>query len=585
MTSLGSLGYDSVAQGVSADGSIVVGKSRNGSGHFEGFRWSAGDGMVGLGFLPGHQGSSATAISADGAVIVGASGHATEEAFRWTELNGMMGLGFLPGDNRSVANAVNGDGSVVVGYSSNGGGDNRAFYWTTSDSMRSLADVLTAAGVNLGGWELTFAMGVSADGSIVVGNGVSPDGDPAGFWARIAPASPPPPPGGGNPPPPGGGNPPPPGSGILGESVLARSAHSTSAVLSSAIAGANLDGAMQMSGAGGSPRDVQLAMLTGDGPLPAESRNRPGELRAFVLGGSSNYNGDITSAQNADATWGLSYQATREIRIGGALRYMTFDGDLPAFAGRAELEGHVLQGFAAYERGSQGLRIHVAAAAGQSDANIDRGYLNGATPEISRGERDGEFTSAAIKAGWRVPVTVDASLTPFVRYDVARVELDGYTETGGTFPARFDPIDDTIEIARLGVEGGVALARGLDFEGALAWGHRFDEHLSPISGQVIGLTPFYYAGARVEPDWTEASAALLWSPSDGVNVRFGLGASTDGDTTPTSPPHWACRCGCDGRERVGSRTARLQARILVVGVARKERGPSGPQPLFLELRV
>jgi hypothetical protein len=72
---------------------------------------------VGLGFLPGGNGSEAFSVTPDGAVVVGASG----EAFRWTEPTGMVGLGVLPGDHLSLAHDVSSDGAVIVGTSYNPG--------------------------------------------------------------------------------------------------------------------------------------------------------------------------------------------------------------------------------------------------------------------------------------------------------------------------------------------------------------------------------------------------------------------------------------------------------------------------------
>src|SRR5262245_14805654 len=65
--------FYSLSLGVSADGSVVVGRSESASGD-EPFRWTAGDGMVGLGDLPGGGFyGAAGAASADGSVVVGAT--------------------------------------------------------------------------------------------------------------------------------------------------------------------------------------------------------------------------------------------------------------------------------------------------------------------------------------------------------------------------------------------------------------------------------------------------------------------------------------------------------------------------------
>ena len=59
----------------------------------------------------------ANRVSGDGSVVVGISGGHSGQAFRWTAADGMVGLGRPPGDFYSYARGVNDDGSVVVGGS------------------------------------------------------------------------------------------------------------------------------------------------------------------------------------------------------------------------------------------------------------------------------------------------------------------------------------------------------------------------------------------------------------------------------------------------------------------------------------
>ena len=131
--------FFSRANGVSADGSVVVGQSNSTSG-VEAFRWTSVGGMVGLGDLPGGIfRSAATGVSADGSVVVGLGNSASgEEAFRWTSGGGMVGLGDLPGGIfQSQAVDVSADGSVVVGTSESASGP-EAFRWTSGGGMVGL---------------------------------------------------------------------------------------------------------------------------------------------------------------------------------------------------------------------------------------------------------------------------------------------------------------------------------------------------------------------------------------------------------------------------------------------------------------
>ena len=165
------------AKGVSADGSVVVGSSNIPPLLTEAFRWTSGGGMVGLGMFVSGGNSFARGVSADGLAIVGAStSGAGAEAFRWTSGGGMVGLGDLPGGPfASTAIAASADGSVVVGHSSVATGFN-VFIWDQANGMRALDQVLNYRGVDLTGWTLKEAGGISADGTIIVGYG-----DHAGF--------------------------------------------------------------------------------------------------------------------------------------------------------------------------------------------------------------------------------------------------------------------------------------------------------------------------------------------------------------------------------------------------------------------
>jgi probable HAF family extracellular repeat protein len=168
--------FSSLAQGVSADGSVVVGIGRSAPGS-EAFRWTSGTGMVGLGDLPGGGFSSvARGVSADGSVVVGIGRSAPgSEAFRWTSGTGMVGLGDLPGGGfSSDANGVSADGSVVVGIGTSASGT-EAFRWTSGTGMVGLGDLP-------GGTFSSLAIGTSVDGSVVVGRSDSASGAEAFRW-------------------------------------------------------------------------------------------------------------------------------------------------------------------------------------------------------------------------------------------------------------------------------------------------------------------------------------------------------------------------------------------------------------------
>ncbi len=230
MVGLGDLAggeFHSSANGVSANGSVVVGVGTSAPGRQEAFRWTSGGGMVGLGFLPtGGDSSAAWDVSADGSIVVGENhigcrlarrsvGRAAagwlasvtfrrvrlaaapkpsrptaqsivgwsfsasgREAFRWTSGGGMVGLGDIPGGGfESLAHGVSADGSVIVGAGFADSGL-EAFIWDASSGIRNLRTALmNDYGIPLLGWTLTNARGVSADGLTIVGDGENPEGN------------------------------------------------------------------------------------------------------------------------------------------------------------------------------------------------------------------------------------------------------------------------------------------------------------------------------------------------------------------------------------------------------------------------
>ena len=173
---------ESFARDVSADGRVVVGTS---SGEVDGvaasqhaYMWHDGT-FTGLGLLEGWEETGATAVSADGSIVVGYARRTNPlefTAFRW-EAGAFVDLGDLPGgDVRGSARGISPDGSVVVGagYTDEG---SRATIWDEEHGLRDLNEVLREApDVDLGEWELSAAADVAADNRTLVGYGVNPDG-------------------------------------------------------------------------------------------------------------------------------------------------------------------------------------------------------------------------------------------------------------------------------------------------------------------------------------------------------------------------------------------------------------------------
>jgi uncharacterized membrane protein len=157
----------------SHDGSVVVGSGMI-SFEFveEAFRWTAEDGMQGLGGPPGYVESFASACSGDGAVV---AGYYTPgwTGFRWTAETGMVALGEIPGGGGTRVRAISADGSVIGG----GSGAGNAFIWDEKHGVRRLSDVLEQDyGLDLQGFNLCCLEALSSDGQTMTGRGINADG-------------------------------------------------------------------------------------------------------------------------------------------------------------------------------------------------------------------------------------------------------------------------------------------------------------------------------------------------------------------------------------------------------------------------
>ena len=181
------------AAGVSADGQVVGGHSETSpSRYFHAFRWTSSGGIQDLGVTNGTE-SLSWGISADGNVVFGEARDPNQfwRAFRWTASLGMRDMGTLGGP-MSTAHGASSDGSIIVGKSliTSQSSSLRAFRWTAATGMRDLKQELVNTGVTgLENWTLAVAADVSDDGTVIVGWGYPASLTPAQPFIAVLPTS------------------------------------------------------------------------------------------------------------------------------------------------------------------------------------------------------------------------------------------------------------------------------------------------------------------------------------------------------------------------------------------------------------
>jgi probable HAF family extracellular repeat protein len=124
----------------SDDGKVIVGLAWNGCGIARAFRWEESTGMVDLGSSVAGRSSRANGVSGDGTVVVGWQEHSTgpRQGARWT--NGRQELFTGPAGPVGEAHAANADGSIIVGQtcrfvSLQDPNDQSAWIWTASGGV------------------------------------------------------------------------------------------------------------------------------------------------------------------------------------------------------------------------------------------------------------------------------------------------------------------------------------------------------------------------------------------------------------------------------------------------------------------
>jgi uncharacterized membrane protein len=153
---------------VSNDGSTIVGSNTITpfyvtSSQSEAYRWTEETGAENLGVVPEStlHNSSANYVSADGSFIVGdgfpPDARTGSKSIGWTAQTGMRSLGTLGDDNRVLG--MSADGSVVIGSARSLVDEapgfvtiEQPFVWTEARGMQFLNDALESLGVNQDTW-------------------------------------------------------------------------------------------------------------------------------------------------------------------------------------------------------------------------------------------------------------------------------------------------------------------------------------------------------------------------------------------------------------------------------------------------
>ena len=520
-----SFGWDySTATVMSSDGSVIAGYGSDATYNSLAFRWTEAGGMENIHDSSfGWVSSSATAISADGSTIVGGAHDASSmtHAFRWTEAGGMENIeDMTAGWTASVATTVSGDGSVIGGLIIGTSTGYSPFRWTSATGMQDIYELLVSAGIDMTGWSTlaTNPVFVSEDGTKIVGTGVY-NGNGNGWIFTLGEDG-------------GGGliTPEELQQALAGATVpqqQAQAAMSSSFDQSLMVARNALSGYLRNTNYG-SNTSAASSNLEDISPAAGGTMRRKAlyAVGALGIGQNDNFSNKAVNGSTG-ALFGISDEAAIGVGIIGS-----YNREETRLGGKSRSRAGGVQLMASHESADDGLRLYGTATVAKLDVSNERRYMNGGGVDSSTGKTDGIGYGAAAKVGYEfaLPGKKSMTLMPYTELDVSHVSLDGYTETGGGFPAVVGDQNSTFVASRIGAEVSAPVSAKALVRGRAAWGHRYSNGGAAVS-TVAGITQSIPTDAG-ERDWAELGVGINWR----LNEDTTLTGDISGRVGRTSEP-------------------------------------------------
>ena len=405
---------------------------------------------------------------------------------------GTLGLG-----SSDEASAMSADGSIIVGTESRIHSELPiGFVWTTTTGIVSVADRLSAGGIDSSAYRLISANGISADGTIVMGQ-ATPDNrtnDAVLYLARLPDAS---------------TYHAPDNGGTGGTGGTGGGGFVTGDVLDTSLA------------ALGAPPD-------GNNDHIGWVLDEFGQFGPPRTGGPSGFaSGSFDSDPAASGSVGFTTPLGGDLDLGVVVDVGRVTADL-TYGGSSDFRAVTASAFLA-RNADTGLQMYLGVGGDLLKGTVARGYLNGAAQVSSAGDTDGYGLGTKGQLGWRLGDAKEgASLLAFASATLGRTHIRGYTEQGGPFPATIGALDASNLLIRAGVEAQLANPAGFALSGRVALVRNIVAS-GPISGTVSGLLGVSGSGSTSASDWLETGA--------GVTVPMGPSADASLSVLARFPVH------------------------------------------------
>ncbi|MCC7120970.1 MAG: autotransporter outer membrane beta-barrel domain-containing protein [Gammaproteobacteria bacterium] len=282
--------------------------------------------------------------------------------------------------------------------------------------------------------------------------------------------------------------------------------------------------------------DGALAARGGAGLLTGGGASADGIQRlGLFVNGSYDYNDRDQSFNEAGfeadgygVTAGLDYQMSDVLLVGAAFSYKNTEADIARQAGTLDTDSVGGFGYATYTIGG-GWYLDAMGGYTQNDheqtRNVRYAVLgqtrgNVSTSQIALSELDSDEISGSAKLGFDA-VHGAWTVSPYVRADAAKVDIDGYSERmsrptalGNGLALQVDDQSFTSVMAAIGTQFGwlATYGWGTWYPQVMAeYVHEFDNEGDPITGRFINAPGVTFQAGIDEPDRNFANVGVASS--------------------------------------------------------------------------
>lgn len=215
-------------------------------------------------------------------------------------------------------------------------------------------------------------------------------------------------------------------------------------------------------------------------------------------------------------------------RLGLGVGQSTAKQDLN-HGGDADLKGQYFALEADYGWLDRSLIGSVTLLAGNWDGDIKRAYNNGAAVDASRGETDLDSWSLRSRLDWKQAAKLGGfGLSPFVSLTHSETDVDGYTEVGGGFPARFDDQSYKVDELRAGLVADMAVTEKTELRISGEAVQQLNVSASDSSAEVLGLFSQDLQMSNDKDGWLRVGAEVDHHFTSDVLLSASVNAATEG---------------------------------------------------------